>query len=57
MQECELYKMIPSEKIKEVFEKSNMVGAECDFEFLGFEDVYKAVTLFVQKSQIIIDIR
>ena len=52
---CELFKLIPHEKIDSVFRKSKTAGAEMDYEFLGFEDVYKAVTLFVQKSKIIID--
>lgn len=52
---CELFKLIPKEKIKKVFEASETVGAECDFTFLGFEDVYKAATLFVPKSRVIID--
>lgn len=52
---CELFKLIPKEKIDHVFQTSNTVSAECDIEFLGFEDVYKAVTLFVPKSKVIID--
>lgn len=53
---CELFKMIPQERIRQVFESSETVGAECDHTFLGFEKVYKAVTLFVPKSKIIIDL-
>lgn len=52
---CELFKIIPREKIDHVFQTSQTVGAECDIQFLGFEEVYKAVTLFVPKSKIIID--
>lgn len=53
---CELYKLIPEDKIENVFKTSETVGAECDFTFLGFEDVYKAVTLFVPKNRVIIDL-
>lgn len=53
---CELFKLIPKEKIEKVFETSKTVDAECDFAFLGFEDVYKAVTLFVPKNRVIIDL-
>lgn len=56
MDGCELYKIIPRDKIDHVFEASERVGAECDFTFLGFEDVYKAVTLFVPKDKIIVDL-
>lgn len=53
---CELFKLIPREKIIEIFEASEMIGAECDSSFLGFEEVYKAVTLFAPKSKVIIDL-
>lgn len=53
---CELFQMIPKEKIDNMFENSNTLGAECDYTFLGFEEVYKAVTLFVPKSKVIIDL-
>ena len=53
---CELYKLIPKEKIEKVFKTSETVGAECDFTFLGFEDIYKAVTLLVPKNRVIIDL-
>lgn len=52
---CELFKLIPHEKIKQVFLTSETAGAELDYTFLGFEEVYKAVTLFVPKSKVIID--
>ena len=52
---CELYTLIPKEKIDRVFETSETASAELDYEFLGFENVYKAVTLFVPKDRIIID--
>lgn len=52
---CELYTLIPKEKIDRAFETSETASAELDYEFLGFEEVYKAVTLFVPKGRIIID--
>lgn len=52
---CELFKLIPREKIDHVFQSSQTVCAECDISFLGFEKVYKAVTQFVPKSKVIID--
>lgn len=52
---CELFKLIPREKIDHVFRTSQTVGAECDTSFLGFEKVYKAVTMFVPKNKVIID--
>ena len=52
---CELYKLILKEKIDRIFEVSYTASAELDYEFLGFESVYKAVTLFVPKNRIIID--
>lgn len=52
---CELYKLIQREKINRIFEKSETAGAELDYTFLGFEEVYKAVTLFIPKSRAIID--
>lgn len=53
---CELFKLIPREKINKVFKSSETVSAECDCTFLGFEQVYKAVTLFVPKDRVIIDL-
>lgn len=53
---CELFNLIPKEKIDQVFEESKTASAELDYAFLGFEDVYKAVTLFVPKSKVIIDL-
>ena len=53
---CELYQLIPKDKLSRIFETSKTVGAECDYTFLGFEEVYKAVTLFVPKSNVIIDL-
>lgn len=52
---CELFKLIPKEKINHVFQTSQTVGMECDSGFLGFEKVYKAVTMFVPKNKVIID--
>lgn len=52
---CELFQIIPRDKIDRLFETSETLSAECDYTFLGFEQVYKAVTLFVPKSKVIID--
>lgn len=53
---CELYQLIPRDKLNRIFEMSDTVGAECDYTFLGFEKVYQAVTLFAPKSKVIIDL-
>ena len=53
---CELFNLIPKEEIDKIFMTSETVGAECDYTFLGFEEVYKAVTLFVPKNKVIIDL-
>lgn len=52
----ELFQLIPRDKLDKVFSSSQTVSAECDHTFLGFEEVYKAVTLFVPKSKVIIDL-
>ena len=52
---CELYTIIPKEKIDQIFLKSKTASSELDCEFLGFENVYKAVTLFAPKNRVIID--
>ena len=53
---CELFRIIPRDKIDEVFRTSKTVSAECDYTFLGFEEVYKAVTLFVPKIKVLLDL-
>ena len=52
---CELFRIIPRDKINDVFCRSKTVSAECGHSFLGFEKVYRAVTLFVPQNKIIID--
>ena len=52
---CELYTLIPREKIDRVFQVSKTASSELCHDFLGFEQVYKAVTLFAPKGRIIID--
>lgn len=52
---CELYRQIPKEQIARVFQTSETAGSELDPEFLGFEKIYKAVTLFVPQDRVIID--
>ena len=53
---CDLYQLIPKEELTRVFRTSTTASAELDPTFLGFEDVYKAVSTFVQKDKIIIDL-
>lgn len=52
---CELFQIIPREKLDEVFQTSKTVSAKCDYSFLGFEEIYKAATLFVPKNKVVID--
>ncbi len=56
LKNCELYTIIPREKIQHVFETSLTASIECSPSFLGFEKVYKAVTLFVPQNMIILDL-
>ena len=56
MHNCELYEIIPKDKIKHIVDASGTALAECDSTFLGFEDAYKAVTLFVPKDKVILDL-
>ena len=53
---CDLYQLIPKEELTRVFRTSTTASAELDPTFLGFEDVYKAVSTFVQKDKMIIDL-
>ena len=53
---CDLFLQIPRDEIDRVFRNSNTAGADMDYTFMGFEDVYKAVTLFVPKDRTIIDL-
>ena len=52
---CELFRIIPRDKINDVFCISKTVSAECGHSFLGFEEVYKAATLFAPKNKVVID--
>lgn len=52
---CELFNLIPKEKLDYLFEHSN-AGGELDHTFLGFEKVYKEVLDYVPKDKIIIDL-
>lgn len=56
MSNCELFKIIPKKEINRVFKESYSIAAECDHSFLGFEDVYKAVSNFVPEDMIIVDL-
>jgi len=53
--QCELYQLIPRDKLNHLFEHST-AGAELDYTFLCFEEIYKSVTTFVPKSFTIIDL-
>ena len=52
---CELFEIIPKQEIKRVFSEGT-AGAELDYSFLAFEDVYKSVLNFVPKGKTIIDL-
>lgn len=54
-EQCELYNLIPREKLDYLFEHST-AGAELDYTFLSFENVYKSVTMFVPKHFTVIDL-
>lgn len=51
---CELFEIIPKQEIERVFRGT--AGAELDYTFLAFEDVYKSALNFVPKGKIIIDL-
>lgn len=53
---CELFNIIPNEEINRIFNNSQTASAEMDYSFMGFEDVYKSVTMFVPKGKTIIDL-
>ena len=55
MKPCELFSLIPREKLDYLFEHSG-ASAELDYTFLGFEDVYKDMLNFVPKDKTIIDL-
>lgn len=55
MKPCELFSLVPGEKLDYLFEHSG-ASAELDYTFLGFEDVYKDVLNFVPKDRTIIDL-
>ena len=56
MKKCELFQMIPAEEINRVFSESQTAAAEMDYSFMGFEDIYKAITMFVPKGKVILDL-
>lgn len=53
---CDLFKQIPKEKIVEIFKNSETAGAELDYTFLGFEEIYRIVRDYVPKDRIILDL-
>lgn len=50
---CNLFKQIPKPLIDKLFENGDI---DVDYTFLGFEEVYQAVLIFVPKDNIIIDL-
>lgn len=56
MQTCELFHLIPREKLDYLFTHSDRAGAEMDPTFLGFEDVYRYASLNIPKDKIILDL-
>lgn len=56
MENCELFNLIPKDEINRVFTESETASAEMDFSFMGFEEVYKAVCMFVPKGKVILDL-
>lgn len=55
METCELFRLIPREKLKYLFANSE-ASAELDCTFLGFEDIYKDVLKAVPTDKTIIDL-
>lgn len=55
METCELFDLIPKDKLDYLFSHSN-AGAELDFSFLGFEDIYRDTLKYLSKNTIIIDL-
>lgn len=55
MKPCELFTLIPREKLDYLFAHS-AAAAELDFTFLGFEDIYRDVLNAIPKDKIIIDL-
>lgn len=52
---CRLYKEIPRSMLDKLWADNNHM-VDMDFTFLGFEDVYAAVTQFVPKNRTILDL-
>lgn len=52
---CDLFQIIPEDIIRDRFQSSETMGAELDFTFLGFEEIYKLANKYVPKGKIIID--
>lgn len=55
MEVCELFKLIPKEKLDYLFRHSD-AGADLDCTFLGFEEVYKRVMEHVPQEYTILDL-
>lgn len=55
MKTCELYNLIPKEKLDYLFSHSN-AEVELDPSFLGFEDIYRDTLKYVSNNTTIIDL-
>lgn len=55
METCETFKIIPKAEINRVFETSESAGADMDFTFLCFEEVYMKVKEHCNKDTVVID--
>lgn len=52
---CDLFTKIPKEELSRLFEESD-AGAELDFSYLGFENIYQKVLEIAPKDMIILDL-
>ena len=52
---CNLFKIIPEEKLRTYFDIIESASAELDLSFLGFEDCYEEALKYANEDTIIID--
>lgn len=52
---CDLFQKVPREKLEELFKNSD-ASAELDYDFLGFEDIYREVLGIVPKDCVVLDL-
>lgn len=53
---CKTFNLIPISEIERVFTESDSAGADMDFTFLCFEDVYEEVKKHCSKDTVVIDL-